>query len=101
MVLIAWLHNTSKALPVPLHVYSIIMALLAMPYGHMALWFQVTLRHLIVGPSQLTQLYLDFLGVPPYVNYQAINRLKSGFSLPIMALSPCFNLYLHFYSVVL
>ena len=41
MVLIAWLHNTSKALPVPLHVYSIITALLAMPYGHMALWFQV------------------------------------------------------------
>ena len=34
MVLIAWLHNTSKAPPVPLHVYSIIMALLAMPYGH-------------------------------------------------------------------
>ena len=79
MVLIAWLHN---ALPVPLHVYSIIMALLAMQYGHMALWFQVTLRHLIVGPSQLTQLYLDFLGVPPYVNYQA--KLKHGFSLAII-----------------
>ena len=52
MVLIAWLHNTSKALPVPLHVYSIIMALLAMPYGHMALWFQVTLHQ--GGPDNIT-----------------------------------------------
>ena len=37
---IAWLRNTSKALPVPVPLYSR-MALLAMPYGHMALWFQV------------------------------------------------------------
>ena len=45
---------------------------------HMALWFQVTPHHLIIiiGPSQLTQLCLHFLGMPPYVNYQAINRLK-------------------------
>ena len=90
MVLIAWLHNTSKALPVPLHVYSIIMALLAnyvKPYGHIygIVVSGYSIHHLIVGPSQLTQLYLDFLGVPPYVNYQAINRLKHGFSLAIMA----------------
>ena len=60
------------------------MALLAMPYGHMALWFQVTLHHLIIGLSQLTQLCLR---VPPYVNHQAINMLKHGFSRAIRAYS--------------
>ena len=61
------------------------MALLAMPYGHMALWFQVTLCHLIIGPSQLTQLCLHFQEAPPYVNYQAINGLKHGISRAIRA----------------
>ena len=49
------------------------------PYGIVVSGYS---SHLIVGPSQLTQLYLDFLGVPPYVNYQA--KLKHGFSLAII-----------------
>ena len=75
-----------------LQVYSIYgatilhMALLAMPHGHMARWFQVTLHRLIIGPSQLTQLCLHFLGAPPYVSYQAINRLKHGFPPAILAI---------------
>ena len=61
------------------------MVLLIMPYGHKALWFQITLHHLKIGPSQLTQICLHFLGAPPYVYYQAINRLKHGFSHVIQA----------------
>ena len=50
--LIAWLRNTSKALPVPLYT----------PYG------------------TASNAILWHCGLPPYVNYQAINRLKHGFS---------------------
>ena len=83
MVLIAWLHikSTASAITCILHNYGTASNAI-WPYGIVVSGYS---SHLIVGPSQLTQLCLDFLGAPPYVNYQAINRLKHGFSRAIRA----------------
>ena len=39
------------------------------------------------SPTQLTQLCLHFLGVPPYVNCQAMYRLKHGLSAILAIMS--------------